>query len=42
MWGKMGKGMQKVKKNAGERKGKFIKRRASKEIIGIPTGIKHT
>jgi hypothetical protein len=38
----MGKGMQKARKNVGNRKEKFIKRRAWKEITGIPAGIKHT
>ena len=39
---KMGKGMQKARKNVGKRKENFIKRRASKEITGILAGIKHT
>jgi hypothetical protein len=38
----MGKGMQNARKNVGNKKGKFIKRRASKEITGIPAGLKHT
>jgi hypothetical protein len=37
----MGKGMQKAWKNVGNKE-IFIKRRASKEITGIPAGIKHT
>jgi len=42
IWGKNGKRMQKARKNVGNKKEKFVKRQASKEITGIPVGIKHT